>query len=433
MTLWLASLASYSVQVGVFVGVAAVAMWLLRVRSPRATLRFWQTIFAGCVFWPICQVAAFIGGSPLAASADMPAMLTSNAVWNTAAAGAAEMRASITELPTAAAVLMTVVFAAGAIVKLAWIAAGLLRLQSIRHGAQPALGLDAVMTSLRNELGVIADIRYSDAVSSPAATGLWQPLVLVPARFARLAPPLQRAALCHELLHVRRRDWFSSLIEELWCALFWFNPAARTLTSRLTLARETVVDEATIAHTRDRRAYAAALLEFATTTTRLPGATPLIGRRQLGHRIALIAQEDPMSRLSLALRLTAAAGGVALAALTTTPHLSIMAADQTSQTEKVYKGDDEGIVLPRIVYEVKPSYTAEALQARIQGTVHVTAVVLANGVVGRVVVVKSLDKEHGLDDQAVAAVRKWKFVPGTKGGKAVPVEVTIELTFTLKK
>ena len=77
--------------------------------------------------------------------------------------------------------------------------------------------------------------------------------------------------------------------------------------------------------------------------------------------------------------------------------------------------------------------TAAAMEARIQGTVWMTAVVLTSGDVGEVAVVKSLDTEHGLDQQAVDAVRRWKFEPGTREGKPVAVEVTIEMTFTLKK
>jgi protein TonB len=90
------------------------------------------------------------------------------------------------------------------------------------------------------------------------------------------------------------------------------------------------------------------------------------------------------------------------------------------------------VTLPRVVTEVKPEYTGAALQARIQGTVWLTAVVLTNGDVGDVTVAKSLDEEHGLDEEAVMAMRQWKFTPATKDGKAVPVELTVEMTFTLK-
>jgi TonB family protein len=37
----------------------------------------------------------------------------------------------------------------------------------------------------------------------------------------------------------------------------------------------------------------------------------------------------------------------------------------------------------------------------------------------------------GLDEKAIEAVRKWKFRPGYKDGKAVTVYATIEVNFRL--
>jgi periplasmic protein TonB len=37
-----------------------------------------------------------------------------------------------------------------------------------------------------------------------------------------------------------------------------------------------------------------------------------------------------------------------------------------------------------------------------------------------------------LDEQAIAAARQWRFVPGTKDGKPVPVQVSLEMTFSLR-
>jgi periplasmic protein TonB len=65
--------------------------------------------------------------------------------------------------------------------------------------------------------------------------------------------------------------------------------------------------------------------------------------------------------------------------------------------------------------------------------VWLTVIVLAGGDVGDVTVSRSLDIEHGLDQQAINATRQWKFGAGTKDGKPVPVEITIEMTFTLKQ
>ena len=75
---------------------------------------------------------------------------------------------------------------------------------------------------------------------------------------------------------------------------------------------------------------------------------------------------------------------------------------------------------------------AEAMGARIQGNVRLEAVVLTTGEVGDVEVTQSLDTVYGLDDEAVKAIRQWRFEPGTKDGKAVAVRVEVEMTFKLK-
>jgi len=94
---------------------------------------------------------------------------------------------------------------------------------------------------------------------------------------------------------------------------------------------------------------------------------------------------------------------------------------------------DSGIEKPKIVHQVRPNYTAEALEQRIHGSVILAAVVLPDGSVGDVHVIRSLDKKYGLDEEAVKAAKQWRFEPVRKGGQPVPVQMKIELTFTLKK
>ena len=92
----------------------------------------------------------------------------------------------------------------------------------------------------------------------------------------------------------------------------------------------------------------------------------------------------------------------------------------------------DGVTLPVPVRSVKPGYTAAAMDAHIEGTVGLDVVVLADGKVSDVMVTQSLDKEYGLDTQAVEAAKQWLFKPGTKDGKPVTVRVALEMTFTLK-
>ena len=91
-----------------------------------------------------------------------------------------------------------------------------------------------------------------------------------------------------------------------------------------------------------------------------------------------------------------------------------------------------GVINPRVLREVKPAYTAEAMRAKVQGIVLLECIVLPDGTVGRVEILKSLDGAFGLDQEAVKAAKQWRFIPGTRFGEPVAVLVTIELTFTLR-
>lgn len=91
-----------------------------------------------------------------------------------------------------------------------------------------------------------------------------------------------------------------------------------------------------------------------------------------------------------------------------------------------------GIVNPMVLREVKPQYTADAMRAKIQGTVILECVVLPDGTVGHVAIVKSLDPVFGLDQEAIKAAKLWRFVPGTRKGEPVAVLVNIELSFNLR-
>jgi protein TonB len=91
-----------------------------------------------------------------------------------------------------------------------------------------------------------------------------------------------------------------------------------------------------------------------------------------------------------------------------------------------------GVTTPILLQEVKPGYTSDAMRAKVQGSVLVQCIVNADGSVGDARVVRSLDPVFGLDQEALRAARQWRFRPGTLRGQAVPVRITIELTFTLR-
>ena len=83
---------------------------------------------------------------------------------------------------------------------------------------------------------------------------------------------------------------------------------------------------------------------------------------------------------------------------------------------------------PVMIGEILPEYPDLARQNRIQGTVIVEAYILKDGTVWAVEVRRSLP---GLDAAAVDAVRKVRFMPATRGGKAADVTLIIPVEFSL--
>jgi TonB family protein len=415
LSLW--TVAAYALQLGVLVTVAFVATWALRIRIPRHALRFWQAVMAIALLLPLAQPRSVNPAGLQLFTASMSA---------TAIAQDGPMVPAGVD----AAAIVLLILAAGMAARLAWLGAGLIRLRSIIARAESVDAFADITAELTRSLGVTATVKVSDDLDGPATVGVRRPVVLLPRAVLPMSPGVQRAILCHELVHVQRRDWIQTIAEELWCAILWFHPFARLLASKLSLAREMVVDERTILMTRDRRAYAEALLAFANPQPHVIGVTPFIGRRTLGHRIALIAEEASMSRrralFSVTVALTASIA-IAAAAVDRFPMFA------TLQAQAVVHKPGSGVSLPSVVREVKPGYTPQAMQAKIQGSVWLRCVVNEHGDISEVEVTRSLDTEHGLDQSAVDAARKWKFKPGRKDGKPVAVEITLELTFTLRK
>jgi TonB family protein len=81
--------------------------------------------------------------------------------------------------------------------------------------------------------------------------------------------------------------------------------------------------------------------------------------------------------------------------------------------------------------QVQPVYTEAAMRAKITGTVRIEAVVLPDGSIGAAHVVKSLDKESGLDDQALGTAREWEFEPCRLRGEPVPCLIAMVLEYRL--
>lgn len=85
------------------------------------------------------------------------------------------------------------------------------------------------------------------------------------------------------------------------------------------------------------------------------------------------------------------------------------------------------VTAPRTLSSPDPHYTKEAATHHIEGTSRLGIVVDGTGKANNIAVLDPLGM--GLDEQAVLAVKQWRFQPAMKNGESVPVQINVEINF----
>ncbi len=87
----------------------------------------------------------------------------------------------------------------------------------------------------------------------------------------------------------------------------------------------------------------------------------------------------------------------------------------------------EDLSAPSATRKVDPAYPQELMRQNVGGTVILYAIIHANGTVGSVRVLRSVNDR--IDQFASDAIAKWQFQPATKNGSPVDVEATFSIPF----
>jgi protein TonB len=96
------------------------------------------------------------------------------------------------------------------------------------------------------------------------------------------------------------------------------------------------------------------------------------------------------------------------------------------------RAGEGGISWPVRLMEVRPKYTAQAMQMKITGSVLMDATIDTTGKIIAVRVTRSLDSRYGLDEAARQAVFATPMKPCKKNGVPVVCIAPFELQFTLR-
>lgn len=175
-----------------------------------------------------------------------------------------------------------------------------LRHRATVHEARAATDAPANARALLVELAARVGVEpprlaVGDAVTGPYVVGAFAPTIVVPPALLQ-DTALLRAALLHELAHVRRRDAFGRLVQLAALAMFWWLPVVRLVGRRLELARERACDAwALESGDIPRPAYARLLLAMAQLRTQ---STALAAPHALDERVTSILSPVIRPRLS---------------------------------------------------------------------------------------------------------------------------------------
>ena len=122
---------------------------------------------------------------------------------------------------------------------------------------------DEKISQLAKRMGVkqTVGLLQSGIAQVPMAVGYFKPLVLIPLGLLNgLSDSEVEAILCHELAHIKRRDYLVNLFQSFIEIIFFFNPAVLWVSKLIRNERENCCDDLAVQHMDDKRNYVKALI-----------------------------------------------------------------------------------------------------------------------------------------------------------------------------
>lgn len=143
----------------------------------------------------------------------------------------------------------------------------------------------------------------NDEIASPLVCGLFAPKIYLPTRMDFSNTELLRHILCHETMHIRRKDnWIKAVMLVTLC-LHWFNPLVWIMSKYLASDLELACDEAVLRHydkeDEIRKNYALSLLTMAITGNRPTLLYSAFSKTEVERRIQSVLQYRKTSSLLL--------------------------------------------------------------------------------------------------------------------------------------
>jgi TonB family protein len=350
----------------------------------------------------------------------------------------------------------------GALVALVLLARDVARLVRLARSAEPLVDprCAELCQACARHLGLsrAPALFVSRRAVMPMTWGVRRPRVLLPVTALGWPADRVRAVLAHELGHIARADWPVHLFAQLACTAYWFHPLFWATARELARETELAADDEALGVGLEASQYATDMVEIVRASRlEISPRAPVVAMARAQHlerRIAALLQPNanraPVSRrvaiitaavsLAAVLPLAAVTAGGAIDVDVRT--VGLPAAIQTlappgpepaaPMVRSSLAAPATGLVtLPEIEeYTTPPLYSDEARRRGVEGIVTIGFRVGEDGQVSGARVLNGLG--FGLDQNALVALRQWRFRPGRRNGATAAIEVEVDVEFNLR-
>lgn len=425
--------------------------------------------------------------------AEWPTSLGAFRAWSTGEGADVVVRATGIEAAgwtLSLAAVWVWVWVGGSLVALVALGRDAVRLVRVVRGAKPVGDSRMLRTcaDAARSLGLTRTpvLLHGDQTMVPMTWGVRRPHVLLPVGAFEWPDDRLHAVCAHEVAHVRRADWLVHVLAQMVCAVYWFNPLFWMAERALGRESEQAADDEAVASGLDASQYAAhvvALVRQMRAPLAVRAPVVAMGRpSQLERRVAALLRADANRTLVSPSRalLAAVASAVLVIPVATVAagrewfDVDVRTVEPPSMLRSSGARDAEPMLpivravggagsfgaggaspfgtggagrfatggagsfgaggedtLPAIAeFTPPPLYSDIARRRHIEGVVTIGVHVDEDGRLSVARVVKGLGA--GLDQNALVAVRQWRFVPGSRAGRRAAMDAEIDIEFSLQ-
>ncbi len=291
---------------------------------------------------------------------------------------------------------------------------------------------------LRQQLAVSrrVTLSISDRLESPVSFGLFRPEIILPGQADEWNDSTMTDVLLHELCHIKRLDWLTTLLAYVLACAFWINPLVWLALKRIREESENSCDTAVLHAGRSDTDYAESLLGVAVSCihtrrnrhsggesnkhTNNPLMQTMLDQHTLKTRISRVLEENKMKASELKKETTRTFAwlfvlSVAMLSMLGTTQVLLAQQQPNPATRTI---DEEMIPLHTEIAR----YPTVAAEEGIEGWVQVRFTVSADGAVPRdSISIVEAQPADVFNASAIAAASRFRFSPRIVGGETVDV------------